>query len=100
MRLRAVIFLITFYFTYLLVGALIFYALEFASEEQRCLEAIAEIRRYNLSATEENITVEDFRSLVQVKRFLPRRYELKVCFYKRIFCYCLKFYVMFAFSNV
>ena len=68
MRIKTILLLVGFYFVYLLIGATVFWALEFTYEERRCLNTIAALQQYNFSqASSENITAANLRNLVQVK---------------------------------
>ena len=59
--------LIVVYFCYLLIGAAVFWAIEFRNEEERCLRTIAELEQYNITAKEGNVTISNLKNLVQVK---------------------------------
>ena len=68
MKKRGVAFLAFLYFSYLLVGAAIFWEIEFGHEEVLCRQTIAELQEYNITNTTEegNITIADLRNLVEV----------------------------------
>ncbi|XP_078486264.1 potassium channel, subfamily K, member 16 [Ciona intestinalis] len=73
--------LICLYFVYLLVGAGVFVALEFTREELECQRTITEIGEVaakvnsnlsNTNGSNENLTGEDFRNLIQLIREAPQ----------------------------
>ena len=68
MRLRSVAFLIIFYFCYLLIGAAVFWAIEYRNEEDRCLQTIAELQQYEITADRGNVTIDNLRNLVEVRK--------------------------------
>ena len=68
MRWRGVFILILLYFVYLLIGAAVFWSLEYTHEEELCAEIIRQLEEFNLTSSGVNVTTDSqrLRLLVEV----------------------------------
>ncbi|CAK8682672.1 unnamed protein product [Clavelina lepadiformis] len=74
MRWRILFGLVSFYVVYLLIGAGVFYALEYTHEENRCQEYLENLAQYNLTQARStgNVSVEDLRNFIQLVLKAPQ----------------------------